>query len=252
MAILRLIFNVITVAAELALVGAAGWLAWQHPHWLAGLTAVLAMGLGLRLEVLRLEHEATFYFERVGGLGRWWRVVAGLGEAVLRALLAGAVTLITFSGTDPSRASLLALAFAGCIFIGSSVLRRLTLSLGVRPARWGYFRMAIPLGLAFSLVLAFMPPVSLGSVVWSSLLDLPMRPSLARFGEALFNIRQWVDDMVVRMLAVWLGPQGARIAAIVVSTNVLAGFVIAVYAVAVSEVVRTLEEWKWRLTTRKD
>jgi hypothetical protein len=250
MIIVRVLGNLFIVAIELALVAGLGWLAWRQPVTLAGATVVLAFVIGLRLEIARLEHEAPFYFARLSPLGRPVRLLVGTGEAVLKALLAGAVALVTFSGTDPARMAIMATILAVTVFLGSSLIRRLTLSLGARPARWGYFRMAVPLGLAFSLALAFLPAPGIGTVVWTALLDMPARPSPAKVGEALFNVRQWIDDIVVRGLSLWLGTQGARVAAILLSTNVLAGFVIALYAMVVSEIVRVLEEAHWRLTER--
>lgn len=48
--------------------------------------------------------------------------------------------------------------------------------------------------------------------------------------------------MIGRVLATWLGPEGGKFAAVLVSSNVLVGFLVALYAVAISEVVRLMEE----------
>lgn len=53
-------------------------------------------------------------------------------------------------------------------------------------------------------------------------------------------------DLVVKVLTQLMGADLGRILGVLVSSNVLAGFVLALYAVAVSEIVRGLEERHWR------
>jgi hypothetical protein len=98
----------------------------------------------------------------------------------------------------------------------------------------------------FSAVMSLFPPPTSLDVMRQVLLDLPARPSIAQAGEALFSIRLWIDDLIVRILAGYIGPEWAKLAGILVGSNVLVGFVIAIYAVVLSEVVRTLEEMHWR------
>jgi hypothetical protein len=238
----RVLGNMLVVLVELALVAAAGMLAWRAPVAFAVLTLLLALGLGLRLEQQRLAHEMPFYFAHTGRWSRALRVGLAGGEAVLKAIVAGGIALVTFSGTELGRLAAMAAIFAGLVLVGSMALRRATLSLGMRPARWGFFRMAVPLGILYSLALSAFPAPTLGALAWRALFDLPARPSLAQLGETLFHVRLWADDLIVRVIAVWLGADGARLAGLLVSSNVLTGFLVALYAVAVSEVVRHLEE----------
>jgi hypothetical protein len=154
---------------------------------------------------------------------------------------------MTFSGTGESRLLIVAALFVVCALVGSTLLRRLTISFGARPTHWGFFRMAAPLGLLFSASMSFFPPPSSLDVARRVLLDLPAKPSMAQAGEALFSVRLWVDDLIVRILASYVGPEWAKLIGIVVGSNVLVGFVIAIYAVVLSEVVRTCEESHWRL-----
>lgn len=247
MFIIHLFFNMVIAAVELALVAAAGWLAWKQPLAFAGLTGMLALLLGFRLELRRLAFEMPFYFDRPGGGGRWLRALLAVGQALMKGALAGLVALMTFSGTEANRLQVVAVIFAGCVLLGSMVLRRLTISLGAKPAHWGFFRMGAPLGLLFSAAMTFFPAPSSLEVVRRVLLELPSRPGLAQAGEALFSLRLWIDDLIVRLLLPFAGPEGARAIGIVIGSNVLAGFVISLYAVIVSEVVRVMEEAHWRM-----
>ncbi|MGE0766866.1 MAG: hypothetical protein AB7L90_10415 [Hyphomicrobiaceae bacterium] len=246
MFIIHLFVNLLIVAIELALVTGAGWLAWQAPLVFAALTGGLALVLGFQLEVRRLAFETPFYFERSSGLARVVRLGLGGGQAIFKGLVAGLVAVMTFSGTGQSRLLVVAGLFAGCTLVGSTILRRLTISFGARPTHWGFFRMAAPLGLLFSAAMSLFPPPSSLDVVRQVLIDLPARPGIAQAGEALFSVRLWVDDLIVRIVGAYTGPEWAKAIGVVIGSNVLVGFVIAVYAVIVSEVVRGLEEAHWR------
>lgn len=247
MFLIHFLINVVIVACELALAMAAGWLAWQMPLVFSAATVLLAVGFGFALEIKRLAFETPFYFERTGGIGAVLRAVVGGGQALLKGVVAGLVSLMTFTGTEPSRLMFVAGLFVVVVLIGSTLLRRMTISFGARPANWGFFRMAVPLGLLFSAVMSFFPPPSSVDVVRQVLLDLPQRPSIAQAGEALFSLRLWIDDLIVKLVATYTGPEWAKVVGIVAGSNVLVGFVIAIYAVLLSEVVRTMEEAHWRV-----
>jgi hypothetical protein len=249
--IIHLLVNLFIVAAELALAALIGWLALTEPVAFAALTAVLAVLLGIRLEQKRLAFEAPFYFDHSSGVGRVLRALIGGGQAALKGVLAGLVSLMTFSGTEQSRLQVVAGLFVVCVLIGSTLLRRLTISFGARPAHWGFFRMAAPLGLLFSGAMSFFPAPSSLDVARRVLLELPAKPSISQAGEALFSLRLWIDDLLVRLVAGYTGPDWARVIGVVIGSNVLVGFILAIYAVILSEVVRTLEEAHWRMRGRR-
>ncbi len=70
----------------------------------------------------------------------------GLVEATLKGVLAGLAALFTFSGTNPDRLFWVAVVFAVTVYMGAATLRYLSIKLDAVPARWGYFRLAPPLG----------------------------------------------------------------------------------------------------------
>ena len=247
MFIIHILINLLIVAIELGLAAAVGLLALAWPDAFAAATAVLAVLLGLRLELKRLAFEAPFYFEHSRGLGRFVRALFGGGHALMKGVLAGLVALMTFAGTETSRLQVVAGLFVVCVLVGSTLLRRLTISFGARPAHWGFFRMAAPFGLLFSAAMSFFPAPTSIDVVRRVLFELPLKPSISQAGEALFSLRLWIDDLIVRLLSAYAGPEWAKLIGIVIGSNVLVGFVIAIYAVVLSEVVRVLEEAHWRM-----
>ena len=243
---LAILLNGIIMLTELAAVFGVAALGFYHPMALAGLTAVLAFAVGLWLEHARLAHELPFYFDQGAGGSRRPALVwlVAFTEAILKALLAGICALITFSGTDKGRLMWVAIVFGIAVYIGSSVLRRLSISLAARPMRWGYFRLAVPLGLMFSLALSFLPAPSFTDLGRQLIFDLPAKPNLAQASEFLFVLKQKFDEMVVALLTWFVSVDVARVLGAAVSVNVLTGFVAALYAVLIAEAVR---RWESRL-----
>lgn len=248
MVVIRILLNAIVMAAELAAVAGIAWLGWRYPFIFAALTVIVALGFGLWLEHRRLKHELPFYFDGQGPARfRFTYLVGGL-EAVLKSILAGIAALFTFSGTDVDRLMWVAVVFAVTIYAGSATLRWLSLTFQATPSRWGYFRLSVPLGLLFSaglLALAkfgvFKAP-SITDMGWKIIWDLPAKPSVEQVSELFFGLKQAFDDFMVRILSGVLPPTWAQIAAIAISVNVLTGFVAAIYASAISSVVRSTEK----------
>lgn len=244
---LRILANLIIMAAEIAAIAAVAWSGFTAPFLFAGATALLALALGVHLEYARLAHEVPFYFGEGGRLRRFTTPLVATGEAVFKSVLAGIAALLTFAGTDKPRVLLIAILFGATLYAGTNVLRWLSLDFGARPSRWGYFRLAAPLGVLFSaggLVLGefgWIKAPALRELGTRILFEMPARPSIAQASELLFSIRLYFDTIVAGLLGAVMPPAAAKIAGVLISTNVLAGFVIAIYAVVIAEAVRRLE-----------
>lgn len=236
-----ILFNGLMMLVELAAIAAVAWVGFTYPLMFAGLTAGIALTLGARLEFARLQNEMPFYFDRLpsrSALFQW--LIAGT-EALVKALLAGVAGLITFLGTDAERLTWVAGIFAFTLFLGVQIVRWLTTALQARPLRWGYFRLAAPLGLIFSIGLSFLAAPGFSELAKRATFDMPARPSMAQASEFLFLLKQTFDDIVERMLTWVLDPGLAQLVSSVVSVNMLSGFVLSIYAVLIAEAVRRME-----------
>ncbi len=248
MIILRIFANAVIMAAEVAAVAAVAALAFYHPFIFAALTAALAFVLGLRLEVARLRYELPFYFGGLVKRGTFITAVVGSFEALFKGLLAGVAALFTFAGTNQERLFWVAVLFAVCVYAGAALLRLLSIRAEALPMRWGYFRLAPPLGLLFSAGLALLaaasivPAANVTGIGWDIIFNTPAEPSVAQVSELFFQLKQAFDEFIVKALSVLLGEQWARIAGIVISVNVLSGFVSAVYAALIAQAVRRTED----------
>ena len=247
--LLNILSNALVLAAELAGIGGLAWLAWSYPLMFAVATALLALILGMLLEYSRLENEYTYYFGRALGARSMIAMTYAAGEASVKGLLAGLAALLTFSGTNQERLWYVALAFALTVFAGTSILRFLTRRLGAKPERWGYFRLAAVLGLIFSgglTALAYFGLIenpSLADLVRTAMWDTAARPPVGEASELLFKLKQYLDSAIASFIAIWFGEDGARLLSVVLSVNMLTGFVAAIYAVIISSIVRRLDAW---------
>jgi hypothetical protein len=239
--IMRIIFNALIMLGELAAICAVAWFGFTQPLAFAVATTLLALALGVALEIARLKNEMPFYFDRSPGRFALFAAAVGSLEAFVKALLAGVAALLTFLGTDQDRLFNVAIIFAVCLFLGTGIVRWLTNRFQARPLRWGYFRLAAPLGLLFSLGLSFIPAPGLTELARRATFELPDRPSLDQGSEFLFLLKQSFDEIIAKLLALVVDPAWAQPLSALLSVNMLTGFVLAVYAVLIAEGVRRLE-----------
>ncbi len=238
---MRIILNAVIMLAELAAIAAVAWLGLSYPLLFAAVTGCVALALGVSLEIARLKNEMPFYFDRAPGRSELFALLVGTLEAVVKALLAGVVGLLTFLGTDHDRLSWVAVIFGISLFAGCALVRWLTHRFQARPLRWGYFRLAAPLGVLFSTGLSLLPSPGFSELAKRATFDMPAKPSMEQASEFLFLLKQTFDDIVERMLTWVFDPGLAQGISAVVSVNMLSGFVLALYAVLIAEGVRRLE-----------
>jgi hypothetical protein len=242
MFIVRILFNLLVLAFELAAIVGVAALGFFQPMAFAAVTFVLALVLGARLEYARLKNELNFYFEgKVPVAGLFTGVVA-LSEALFKAVLAGLVALLTFSGTDQARLYWVAIVVAVAIFAGSSLLRFMANRFNATPARWGYFRIAVPLGLIFSAALSFLPVPTFGKIGWDLVANVAAKPTLKQASELLFMLTQKFDETAMALLQTLMSKEAATVIAVAASVNMLTGFVLGIYAVVIAQSVKWLED----------
>jgi hypothetical protein len=247
MIVLRILLNGLIMAAEITAVVAVAMAGYLYPFAFAAVTAFLTLMLGFRLEAARLRNELPFYFG--GSVARTFFFVpfVGLVEATMKGVLAGLAALFTFSGTNSDRLFWVAVVFAVSVYAGAAILRYLSIKLDAVPARWGYFRLAPPLGLFFSAgvvglgAYGLIEQASVSDIGWRLVWELPQKPSISQVSELFFQLKQAFDDFIVVLLTSVMDKEWARIVAIVVSVNVLSGFVASLYAAIIASAVRAAE-----------
>lgn len=242
----RFIVNALIMAAEIASVAAVAWAGLHYPLIFAGATALIAFVQGMLLEHARLRHELPFYFGPRGPNAGLLVPFVATSSALVRGLIGGVVALLTFSGTDPSRLFWIAVVFGVTLYLAVWLLRGLAHRLNAKPARWGYFRLAAPLGLIYSIGLWLLERFgqikapNLTEMGRTLIFDTPAIPTVEQGSELLFRMKLYIDSVITTLLKPLVGADWAPIVSIVISVNVLTGFVVAIYAVLIGEaVVRT-------------
>ena len=247
--LLNILSNAFVLAMEVGAIAAVAWLALVYPIAFALLTAALAFGLGLMLEYARLASEYAFYFGRPLSHRSLVAVAYAAGETIVKSLLAGLAALLTFAGTDQGRLTYVAIVFAATVFAGTSLLRWLRRVLGAKPERWGYFRLAAVLGLVFSAGItglgyfALVETPGLGDIVTTAIWDTAAKPPVGEASELLFKLKQYLDGAIAGFLSIWIGDSAARLLSVVLSVNMLTGFVASIFALVIASVCARIDNW---------
>lgn len=243
MAAVRFLVNALIMVSEIAAVIAVAWAGLHYPLIFAGTTAGLAFIQGILLEHARLRHELPFYFGSRGPRAGLLVPFVATTSALVRAAIGGIVALLTFSGTDPNRLHWIAIVFGVTLYLATTILRGLAHRLDAKPARWGYFRLAAPLGLIYSAGLWLLSSFEklhtpdLAEMGRTLIFETPVRPSVEQGSELLFRMKLYIDSVIVALLKPIVGVDWAPIVSIALSINVLTGFVVAIFAVVIAEMV---------------
>ncbi len=240
---MQVVLNLVSLAVEIALIAGAAWLAATEPMIFAGVAAAAALLQGLMLEYARRSHEMPVLLgKRLTGVRAAAARVWTTGEAFIKAAAAGFVALLMVSGTNADRLWWTAILFGVVTFIGTTILLRLSLNWRHRALRWGYFRLSLPLGLLFSAGIFAMteakllPQASFSGLAYTATFELAQSPTLEDASEFLFQLSQATDSLIAKMLGLVIPEAYVPFVQIVASTNVLPGFVIAVFAVAIAQI----------------
>lgn len=245
---MRIVVNVLALTLELALIFAIAWIGATSPQVFALLTIGVALIVALGLEYARIVYEMPFYFgRRLTGVAAAGAVVWVLLESLFKSLVAGFVALLTFSGTNEDRLFWTAILFAACLLVGTTLLLRVRLNWGELAVRWGYFRLVVPLGFLYSAGVYVLtqagklPSAGFGDVAFDATFNLAPRPSIDSASEFLFKLAQATDSLIAGLLQLAIPASYVPVVQIIASTNVLPGFVLAVYTVAIVRVVQGIQ-----------
>ena len=195
------------------------------------LTFIASLTVFGKLELDRNTHEIGFYTE--AGLSksvrRWFVLYAGV-EVVVRSAICSILAVLLFSGTEALRINLLAVVFVACVFLGFYLLRVLQRLSSIDVTRWGYVRLSVLLGIVFSVLSTCVPGIEVGEIAWKTSKNLMMTLNFKEFAELLYGVVQKVDLFLGWLLQALLGRLIGSLVSLVISVNVLFGFVVFLYA----------------------
>lgn len=237
---------VIPAALGLAFLAKTSVVAFACVAAFAGMIAAVTM------ERERFLFEFPFYFAKPPGpFAMGYIGVASSFSVLLKTILAGGLAYLFFSGTgvkeSVQRIEITAYAFAISLSIGAFLLAVLQYQ---NPAvrRWGYFRLALPLGVLYSAVMHIWPK-SKSFWFWDNIeVQSCLNPSryktLGKASDCYFEVSQTIDHIVETVLrgielpgVKWRLPDWlVEAVAVVGSSNIAMGFVLAPLAVLLIDV----------------
>jgi hypothetical protein len=217
------------------------------PIAFAALTGALALVAGLRLELSRVPFDASYFHHKPTRAGVVVLSAATVFEVIVRAVFTSVATLFVFLGTDRARIALSTIAFGICAALGAWTLRGLAAALhNLHPARWAYFRMAILLGVVFSVIVSFAEKTPLKNLGWMLSQGYVKGLSMQELAEVLHGGKAQADRAIAFLFQKVLGPEIGSVAGVIVSIETLQGLAIAIYAIVIVEVGNFFVRWEWR------
>jgi len=221
---------------------------WQLPILFSTLTLLVSLFLLGRLERDRNLHDLAFY--ATGPLPdgfRKWLHRYGYSESAVRSLILGFLALIQSSGTDGSRVFLVGVAFCFSVVVGFLLLRWLQQRIRLNVRRWGYVRLSVLLGAAFSFLLSGTRPEFSWKNSRDVILEIFTQPDFDRMAE-LINLLTSVLNASISYLLERLfanvgviGELVAFVIAAVLTTDLVFGFVIVAYSMLLLELSEKLK-----------
>lgn len=221
-------------------------LPFLSPLGFAALTGALAFVTGLHLELSRVPFDVSYFHRTPTRFSVLVLSVVTVFEVLLRAIFTAIVALFVFLGSEWQRLALSAVAFGACATMGAWTLRGLAAASNIYPARWGYFRLAVLLGVAFSVTVSMAEQMPLKNIAWKLGEAYVRGLSMAELADVLHGVRAQADRALAFLFEKSLGPQIGRIAGVVLSIDTLQGFAIAAYAILIVEAGRFFDRWEWR------
>jgi hypothetical protein len=213
----------------------------QYPQIFGLVTFAASIILFGRLEFDRNSHDLNFYVtgEVPISFRRWVKTYAVL-EVVGRSVIISVLSILLFSGTDGGRIWLLAILFVIGVFVGHHFLGVSSRFTSVNVVRWGYARLSILVGIPFSIFSGLVPGMSVSEVTWASLQAFVRTPDIDKVAEIIFGTLQAVNQFIQWLLQGLLGTFFGTIVSLMISVNVLFGFVIVLYSLILFELTNSV------------
>jgi hypothetical protein len=240
----RIFIRLSGFTVELSIIVVLFVLPFKSPLGLAAATGALTLVVGLYLELSRVPFDISFFHRAPSKASMVILSAVTVFEVLLKAVFAAIVTLFVFLGTDWERIAFSAVIFGTCVVLGSWALRAISATSGAHPARWGYFRLSLLLGVLFSVMASTTEKMPLKNIAWKLGEAYIGGLTLPELAEVIHGVRSQVDRALAFLFEKTLGPEVGAVAGLIVSMDTLQGFAIALYAILIVEIGRFFDRWE--------
>jgi hypothetical protein len=185
-----------------------------------------------RIEYQKNLHDIMFYKEgEIPARTKTWFARYSICEIFIKSLVYAILPLFLFCGTKQSRIVTIAVIFTACVFFGYCILRLVRSRLRVDVIRWGYIRLALIIGILFSVLTSGVAGIGVGDLTWDTTRQtLWTDIQFSEVVELLYGLSYYVDAFISWMLVKIFGNIFGHVLGIIISTTVVHGFVILLYA----------------------
>lgn len=225
----------------------------NFPKILGMITFVASFIVFLQIELERNSHELTFYKAGlISNTTKRWLMAYSIAEVLGRSMIFAVLSILLFSGTNALRITLLAVLFIICVIVGYYCLSTLKRVTTIDVARLGYARLSVLLGILFSIISAGITGIEVSEITWKTLKSLMQSPDIDGVAELLFGVVQKVNEYLAWLLRALLGRILGSIVSLMISINVLFGFVVLVYSLLLMRLIELREEKNHLGTSNSD
>lgn len=204
----------------------------SFPVFFGIITFFLSLLIFSRLEHDKKTHERTFYLiEEPTKIFSAFLNLSSKLDVLAKSLIFGILTAILFSGTNYERIVQVSFLFLVMIWLGALFLNILEKQNKVHVERWGYVKISLILGVAFSILISSVNGIGLWeiskSVVENKISGLDLNEGAELIYALFYQLDAVLESIFVNLFGAFFG----KLISLFLTANVAYGFVIYIYVV---------------------
>ena len=185
-------------------------------------------------------HERSFYFRGTPSESTlaWLRLI-GNTEIFLRGLLLATTAIFLFHGTNAARIHTNRTAFVTCTILSFLAILILDRRAGFDALRWGYVRISLLAGVMISIPLGKAAPIGLTKIIWKLMkFWYNGNAGVGEVVEVVNSLAAHLNNLTRWYLKTSVGDTAGSLISAALSTNVIYGFIVVLYAAALHQGIR--------------
>lgn len=203
------------------------------PVFFGIVTFFLSLLIFSRLEYAKKVHERTFYsIAEPSKIISAFLSLLSQGEVLIKSLIFGVLTTILFSGTNDERITSISLVFILLVWLGAFFLNFLEKSQSkVDVEKWGYVKISLLLGIAFSLLISAIDGVGVWEITKFIVVNESGGLSLNEGAELIYGLFSKLDEALESIFVNLFGGFIGKSISLFLTANITYGFVVYIYVV---------------------
>ena len=209
-------------------------------YWSFAITLLLSILVFGKIELDKSKHEKSFYFRGTPSESTlaWLRLI-GSTEIFLRGILLATTAIFLFQGTNAARVHTNRTAFVTCTILSFLAILILDRRVGFDALRWGYVRISLIAGFIISIPLGKTTYMSLPKIIWKlTKFWYNGTAGVAEVVEVTNSLGAHLNNLTRWYLKTSVGDTVGSLMSAALSTNVIYGFIVVLYAAALHQGIK--------------